>query len=153
MPSYVCYAQPGVLTPAQQGELAQRITRHHSRTTGAPTSFVQVVFRRFEAAGHYIGGRPADSRSVWVYGLIRAGRTDDMKNRLLMGIRDHVREVAGVSEDLVWVYLTELAPTDMVEFGHVLPAAGQEQAWFDALPADLREKLMDPEVPSRGFTL
>jgi phenylpyruvate tautomerase PptA (4-oxalocrotonate tautomerase family) len=141
------------MTPVQQGEIARRITTHHSRMTGAPTSFVQVVFRRFEAAGHYIGGRPADPRSVWVYGLIRAGRTDDVKNRLLIGIRDHVRAVAGVSEDLIWVYLTELAPTDMVEFGQVLPAAGQEQAWLDALPADLREKLMSPEVPSRGFAL
>lgn len=153
MPTYLCYSRPGALTSARRSDLAARLTALHSSTTGAPASFVQVVFRRLDPADHYIGGRPADQRSVWVYGLIRAGRTDEVINRLLTGIRDHVREGAGVPDELIWVYLTQLAPTHMIEFGHVLPAAGEEQAWLDALPPRLRERLLDFQQTASGFTL
>ena len=34
----------------------------------------------------------------------------------------------------VWVYITDLAPRQMVEFGHVLPEAGDEAQWAAALP-------------------
>jgi hypothetical protein len=44
-------------------------------------------------------------------------------------------------ETSVWVYLCNLEPTDMVEFGHVLPSPGEEQAWFDALPVPLQAYL------------
>jgi phenylpyruvate tautomerase PptA (4-oxalocrotonate tautomerase family) len=153
MPTYLCYTRPGALTSGQRNDLAARLTAHHSRTTGAPASFVQVIFRQLDAADHYIGGMPAGERSVWVYGLIRSGRTDEVNNRLLTGIRDHVREAAGVPEELVWVYLAQLAPTHMIEFGHILPTAGEEQAWLDALPAQLHDRLMVFEQTSSGFTL
>jgi hypothetical protein len=39
------------------------------------------------------------------------------------------------------VYLNDLARTDMVEFGHVLPEPGGEQAWVDELPSDLHKEL------------
>jgi phenylpyruvate tautomerase PptA (4-oxalocrotonate tautomerase family) len=153
MPTYVCYAQNGALTSEQQSDLADRITEIHSEATGAPRFFTQVVFREVRSDGHFIGGRPADHHTIWVYGHIRAGRSDDAKNRLLLGIRDHLVAVADVPEHTVWVYLCELAPTDMVEFGQVLPAHGKEQAWLDALPADLREKLLAIGESGRDFTL
>jgi hypothetical protein len=49
--------------------------------------------------------------------------------------------VLTVPESAVWVYLNELAHTDMVEFGRVLPESGAEQDWIDELPADLRDEL------------
>jgi len=49
--------------------------------------------------------------------------------------------VLDVPESVVWVYLNDLAHTDMVEFGHVLPEPRGEQAWVDALPADVRDEL------------
>jgi hypothetical protein len=41
----------------------------------------------------------------------------------------------------VWVYLSEIPAAAMVEFGHVLPEAGQEAAWTEALPAADREHM------------
>jgi hypothetical protein len=34
----------------------------------------------------------------------------------------------------VWVYITDLVPRQMVEFGHALPEAGEEARWAAALP-------------------
>jgi phenylpyruvate tautomerase PptA (4-oxalocrotonate tautomerase family) len=153
MPTYLCYAQRDTLTPAQRSDIADRVTGIHSEVTGAPRFFVQVLFHELGKDGHFIGGRLADPRTVWVYGHIRAGRSDEAKNRLLLGIRDHVVAGADVPEHAVWVYLSDLAPTDMVEFGQVLPAPGKEQAWLDALPRDLREQLLGFGESGKDFTL
>ena len=58
-----------------------------------------------------------------------------------MGIRDLLTGVLNVPESVVWVYLNDLNHTDMVEFGHVLPEPGSEQAWVDELPAALADEL------------
>src|SRR5258705_5721674 len=50
-------------------------------------------------------------------------------------------QIAGINEDSIWVYLCNLEPTDMVEYGHVLPAPGDEQAWFENLPQSLKDYL------------
>jgi hypothetical protein len=34
----------------------------------------------------------------------------------------------------VWVYLNELLPRQMIEFGYVLPEPGDEAVWTSALP-------------------
>ena len=34
----------------------------------------------------------------------------------------------------IWVYLNELSPRQMIEFGHVLPEPGDEPVWTAALP-------------------
>jgi hypothetical protein len=39
----------------------------------------------------------------------------------------------------VWVYVAELPPRQMIEFGHLLPEAGDEPAWTAALSAEDRE--------------
>jgi hypothetical protein len=32
-------------------------------------------------------------------------------------------------------------PTDMIEYGHVLPMPGKEKAWFESLPETLQAYL------------
>lgn len=39
----------------------------------------------------------------------------------------------------LWIYLVELSLENMVEFGHVLPASGEEAAWRATLPDEDRE--------------
>jgi hypothetical protein len=39
----------------------------------------------------------------------------------------------------VWVYVGELPARQMIEFGHLLPEAGDEPVWTAALPAADRE--------------
>jgi len=143
VPTYLCHTHRGALTPAQRLELARRITAVHSEVTATPRSFAQVLFRETDLDSHFVGGRAADPRSVWVHGHIRAGRTAEVRRRVVLGIRDHVVAVSGVPEHFVWAYLSELEPSDMVEFGQVLPAPGGERAWREGLPAAARRQLDD----------
>jgi hypothetical protein len=80
-------------------------------------------------------------------------RRDALTPEQRSDLRDHLMAVTGAEERFVWVYVNELTPTDMIEFGHVLPAHGMEQEWFDALPSDLRAWLLTFGKPSPRFTL
>jgi phenylpyruvate tautomerase PptA (4-oxalocrotonate tautomerase family) len=137
----VCYAHRGEITAEQKSAIAAGIARIHSRFTGTPVAFSQCVFHSLEPDGHFIGVQPAPNNGVFVFGHIRAGRSSSGKNHILVGITELLTRVLTVPESAVWVYLNDLAHTDMVEFGRVLPEPGGEQAWVDELPADLRDEL------------
>jgi hypothetical protein len=46
-----------------------------------------------------------------------------------------------------------LAPTDMVEYGHVLPKPGDETAWFGHLPKSLQDYMKNLGTTGETFTL
>jgi hypothetical protein len=64
-----------------------------------------------------------------------------VRSALMLAIMKDVSAIAAVPEASIWVYLCNLEPTDMVEFGHVLPRPGEEQAWFESLPPALQTYL------------
>ena len=148
MPTYVCYTHRDQVTAAAKAQIAAGIARIHHQCTGAPIAFTQCVFRDLGPDEHFIGGRPSPGNGVWVYGHIRAARPGPVRNHILVGIRDLLRDVLKIPESVVWVYLNELAHTDMVELGRVLPAPGDEDRWLDQLPPELRDHLvaLDREV-------
>ena len=139
MPTYVCTTRPGLLDDIQRTAIAGAISRAHEAATGAPAFFAQVVFD--ERPHRFIGGAPADTH-VMVRGDIRAGRSVAQRTSLAQTIAREVAAIAQVPATDIWVYLNELAPTDMVEFGNVLPEPGQEAAWLEALPPALRDTLL-----------
>jgi len=71
----------------------------------------------------------------------------------MLHIMRDVSQIAGVNEDSIWVYLCNLEPTDMVEYGHVLPAPGDEQAWFEKLPQSLKDYLAGLGTNKKNFSL
>jgi phenylpyruvate tautomerase PptA (4-oxalocrotonate tautomerase family) len=144
MPTYVCHARRGTLSTDDKQALAERVTAAHKAATGAPTSFVQVLFTDFDRGDRFIAGRVAPVAGVFVHGHIRDGRTAAMKQALAEGLRDAVVAVTDLPGHLVWVYLSELAPQQMIEFGRVLPPAGAEQQWIDDIPSRVRARL--PEL-------
>ena len=52
-----------------------------------------------------------------------------------------VAAAAGMGTFSVWVYLAELPPAAMAEFGHILPEPGGEQVWAEGLPAEERTRM------------
>ena len=147
MPTYTCTTRPGLLDDARRAAIAAAISRAHAAATGAPVYFAQVVFD--ERAHRFIGGAPADAH-VMVRGDIRAGRTVAQRTGLVEAIAREVAAIAGVATTDLWVYLAELAPTDMVEFGHVLPPPGREREWLEALPPALRADLLARAAKANG---
>jgi len=152
MPTYVCSVPAGLLDPEQKRSVAQAIARAHSEATGAPQFFVQVVIDESKFADRFLGGQLATDH-IWIRGDIRAGRSVEQRKKLMLQIVKEVGEIAGVAEDLIWVYLCNLAPEDMIEYGHVLPAPGDEQAWFEELPKALRDYLISLGTSAKSFAL
>jgi len=63
-------------------------------------------------------------------------------------LADAVTAVSKFSKNSIWVYITDLLPRQMVEFGHVLPEPGDEERWAAALPGPDRAH-MQSLVPAR----
>ncbi|BAN28240.1 4-oxalocrotonate tautomerase (plasmid) [Caballeronia insecticola] len=130
-----------MLDDKARARLANEITRAHSLATGAQSFFAQVLFHETPKRFHFMGGKPVDSEQVFVHGHIRSGRTTDQKVKLLGDILGSVRQVTGLDSRYVWIYLSELPPSDMIEYGQVLPQPGAESAWLQALSEEDRAYL------------
>ena len=140
MPTYIFAIKNGLLNGEQKQRIASAITRLHSEVTGAPPWMVQVVIDETEQRQRYLGSQPAD-RHIWIRADIRAGRTREQRQRLMLSIVQAASEISGVEKSAIWVYLCNLAPEDLVEYGHVMPLPGEEQTWFEALPLELQRYL------------
>jgi phenylpyruvate tautomerase PptA (4-oxalocrotonate tautomerase family) len=135
MPTYYCSSAHGRLSAEQKGRIAGEITRIHAEVTGAPSYFAQVIFTEVMPGDWFMGGVPVKHDHIFVYGHIRAGRAAVDKTRMIKLMADALAQAAGVdNRRAVWVYINELQPRQMIEFGHVLPEPGDEPAWTDALP-------------------
>jgi hypothetical protein len=72
---------------------------------------------------------------------------------MMLRMKEEVGRITRVNDQDIWVYLCNLAPTDMVEYGHVLPKPGEEAAWYDKLPQSLRDYLTTIGTTRENFTL
>ena len=141
MPTYSCICAKDLLTAPQKSAIAAVITSAHVDVTGAPPYFAQVVFHHVNEGDHFIGGKVLGHDHLFVYGSIRIGRSDGVREGLIKRLVKDVAAAAGVATFGVWVYLAELPPAAMAEFGHILPEPGGEEAWSESLPADERVRM------------
>jgi len=141
MPTYVCTVSGTELDDGKKMRIAREITRLHTQYTSAPHFFAQVFFTKPARGDHFIAGSPAETESIFVRGDIRGGRTKAVKRKLVAAIVDAVHRLSGIPLSGVWVYLNDMPPSQMAEFGHILPEPGTEKEWLDALPAAERERM------------
>jgi phenylpyruvate tautomerase PptA (4-oxalocrotonate tautomerase family) len=140
MPTYFCTTLEGRLTAEQKSKIAGEITRVHCEVTGAPSFFAQVIFQEVKPGNYFMGGAPLQHDQIFVYGHIRGGRAAVDKSRMIALMAKAIGDAAKVENSRsVWVYVGELPARQMIEFGHLLPEAGDEPAWTAALPAADRE--------------
>jgi phenylpyruvate tautomerase PptA (4-oxalocrotonate tautomerase family) len=139
MPTYVCTVKEGLLSPDRKSRIAAEITRIHCEVTGAPTFFAQVIFEEIKSGNHFMGGAPLSHDQIFVYGRVRAGRSVQDKLKMIKLMAEAVGKAADVTKTGVWIYIAELPPRQMMEFGYVLPEPGEEQVWTNALPTEDRE--------------
>jgi phenylpyruvate tautomerase PptA (4-oxalocrotonate tautomerase family) len=140
MPTYFCTTSEERLTADQKSKIAGEITRVHCEVTGAPSFFAQVIFQEVKPGNYFMGGSPLKHDQIFVYGYIRSGRAAVDKSRMIALMARAVGDAAKVENTRsVWVYVAELPPRQMIEFGHLLPEAGDEPAWTAALSTADRE--------------
>lgn len=140
MPTYA-FTTARAVTPDQRTRIARSVTAIHAGEADAPRFFVQVIFYHVEPGSIFIAGEPASPDHVWVRADIRAGRKPEQKAAILTRIMAETSAILEMSEQDVWVYVSDIPAEGVLEFGHVLPPPGGEAAWLAGLPEDLREKL------------
>ena len=145
MPTYTVTSSNFHLTSKQQKNLAEGITKVHNVVTGANTYFAQVIFNKTKKNNHFMGGKKVKEPSIFLLGQIRAGRTKNVKDKLISELKNILVKKSKLDETQVWVYINDLPPSQMIEYGAVLPESGKESEWFKNLSSKLRKKLSNIE--------
>ena len=145
MPTYTVKYSNFNLSQKQKNSLAREISNTHSKFTGANTFFAQVIFQKNEKKSHFMGGKLVKTKEIFLNGQIRSGRTSKVKKQLILGLKKILIKNTNLRSDSVWVYLEDLLPDQMIEYGEVLPKSGQEKKWFNSLSPSLRKRLKKME--------
>ena len=132
MPTYTVTNSNFNLTSKQQQNLAQGITKVHNVVTGAKNN-------------HFMGGKKVKEPSLFLLGQIRAGRPKKTKDKLISDLKNILVKKTKLDETQVWVYIVDLPPSQMIEYGAVLPESGKEGQWFKGLSKKLKKKLLQME--------
>ena len=141
MPTYTVTNSNFNLSSKQQKNLAEGITKVHNVVTGANTYFAQVIFNKTKKDNHFMGGKKIKEPSLFLLGQIRAGRSKEVKDKLIVDLKDVLVKNSKLDETQVWVYINDLPPSQMIEYGAVLPESGKESEWFNNLSRKLKDKL------------
>jgi len=131
MPLYICVAPSGSIPAEGKQEISRSITRIHCEVTNAPPTFVHALFfdrEQVSSLGPLWKDVSPDCQ-YQIVGTIRAGRTDEQKERLVSGIRNSVAEVLGVGIEQVAVATADSESRWTLEGGHMIPEPGEEEAW------------------------
>ena len=88
-----------------------------------------------------MGGKKVKEPSLFLHGQIRAGRLKKTKDKLINDLKETLVKNSKLDETQVWVYIVDLPPSQMIEYGAVLPESGKEKQWFMGLSNKLKKKL------------
>ena len=145
MPTYTVKYSNINISQKQKNSIANDITNTHSKFTGANSFFAQVIFQKNEKNSHFMGGKLIKTKEIFVNGQIRAGRTSKVKKHLILGLKKILIKNTNLKKEYVWVYLEDLMPDQMIEYGEILPKSGQEKKWFNSLSLRFKKRLKKME--------
>ncbi len=145
MPTYTVTHSNFKLQTKTKVQIAKGITRVHNLVTGANTYFAQVIFNKTKNNDHYMGGKKVREPQLFLHGQIRSGRSAKIKKKLILDLKNTLIKNSKLNETQIWVYVIDLTPSQMIEYGAILPESGGEAKWFKSLSPMLRRKLKKME--------
>ena len=126
MPVYEFVAPTGTATLAHRAEISRAVTQVHSELTGAPARYVHCSFAEAPRGSMFVDGE--ETTSPRLMGLIRAGRSEELRGRLIHGIADAWSEITGDPKEELSIFLYEVPGANCFEYGSILPEADQDRA-------------------------
>ena len=122
MPLYTITTQAGVLGDRAKAALADRLTSLHSEYAGVPKNWIHIAFLDYAAGSGFTGGQAAATASLIL--LIRTGRTVEYKRELLKRLWTLLQDATGAPDDQIVIGLQEVAPSQAMEMGQIMPEVG-----------------------------
>ena len=134
MPYYKCIVPEGSVEFEKRQAVAKAFTDIHCGSTGAPRTFVHCEFIEYPEGGSH--GYDSDA-TYYMDGGNRAGRPEEVKQKLLSDLIAAFVEITGISPDDIDGRITEGRASQTMEGGHVLPEPGEEgPEWYEHAAAD-----------------
>lgn len=134
MPYYKCIVPEDSVEFEKRQAVAKAFTDIHCGSTGAPRTFVHCEFIEYpegESAGY------DSDATYYMDGGNRAGRPEEVKQKLLNDLIAAFVEITGISPDDIDGRITEGKASQTMEGGHVLPEPGEEgPEWYEHAAAD-----------------
>jgi len=125
MPLYRCSVSPGLTSYEQRSRIAKEVTRIHCEITDALPIFVHTFF------GEDREGKLPPGKRAFLLGSIRAGRSQEQKQRLSSEMTNALADVLGISPGEVAVVTVDVPARWVMEGGDILPEPGDEAAWLE----------------------
>ena len=124
MPHNPFFIQSQSNTALRKAAIAEAFTEVHTRITGAPASYVNCTFVEVEAGSIYVGGDVTEfGRMV---GIIRRGRTEEVKRQLLTELAHAWSTLAQEPLDKLALFLHEIPGYQAMENGELLREASED---------------------------
>ena len=137
MPVYQCYSPKGLLSKSAKAALAEEMTSMYCNITGAPESWVKVLFQEIPDGECFAGGIPATQSLILA--LNRHGRDLETRRSMLRQLSEMWTRITGQPVAELWISLTETDHTNIIEAGSLIPAPGHEHEWFEENGTGLAE--------------
>ena len=124
MPCYQFTVPTGGATLQHKAEIAAAMTKVHSEVTGAPGAYVYCTFVEAPPGSIFVSGEPVSgSRMV---GIIRQGRSTEVKAKLIHGLADAWCEITGDAKESLAIFIQEIPGADALEDPVILPEITDE---------------------------
>ena len=103
MPFYQFTVPTGGATLQHKAEVAAAMTKVHAEVTGAPGTYVQCSFTEVAPGSLFVAGEAVEGPRM--VGLIRSGRSPEVRARLINGLADAWCGITGdAKEDLAHLH-------------------------------------------------
>ncbi len=121
MPYYQFTVRADSPSAKRKQEIAAAFTKVHTEVTGAPAKYVNCSFVEVGPGNIFVAGEPVEQGRM--VGLIRSGRTEEVKRALLTELSEAWAEVTGEPRRGFALFLYEVPGYQAMEDGEILPEA------------------------------
>ena len=119
MPLYTIMTQAGALSDGAKAKLAGELTTFHTEYAGVPENWVHVVFQDYAPGSGFTAGQAASCVSLTL--LVRTGRSEDYKRKMLKRLWNLVQDATGAPDDQIVLGIQEVPPSQAMEMGRIMP--------------------------------
>lgn len=124
MPYYQFTVPTGGATLKHKQEIAAAAARIHTEVTGAPSKYVHCAFHEVPPGSIFVAGEPVEGARM--VGLIRDGRSPEVRAKLIHGIADAWCEITGDDKKDIAIFLHEVPGANVLEEGVILPETADD---------------------------
>jgi phenylpyruvate tautomerase PptA (4-oxalocrotonate tautomerase family) len=129
MPFYQFTVPAGGPSAQRKAEIAAAFTRVHTEVTGAPARYVNCSFVEVHPGSIFVGEDAVEAGRM--VGIIRRGRDEATKRRLIEGLAAAWSSVTGEPVESLALFIDEIPGYQVMEHGSLLPEASEDLARAD----------------------